>query len=39
VDLHKRINTRTIKFQEEAEEEEALLTTDIALEAMEATIM
>jgi hypothetical protein len=39
MDLHKRINTSNIKFQEEAEVEEALLTMDIALEAMEATIM
>jgi hypothetical protein len=37
--LSKRINTSTIKFQVEAEVEEVLLTTGIALEAMEATIM
>jgi hypothetical protein len=37
--LYKRTNTSTNKFQVEAEEEEALLTTGTALEAMEATIM
>jgi len=36
---HKIINISTIKFQAEAEAEEACPTTVIALEAMEATIM
>jgi hypothetical protein len=39
MDLHKRINISTIKFQAEAEVEEVPRITVIALEAMEATIM
>jgi hypothetical protein len=39
MDLNKRINISTIKFQEEVEVEEAPPITAIALEVMEATIM